>query len=318
MAKAEIDAKVEAEVQQLREQLADDGGQRDEWFKALTTITKLEHQLAAAQMVIAKEVTVQTAPNIKATVAANYLDTLRDAHGHKEWKTADLRVVLTGAMKPGSIGEQIGSTLQKSGRVTEMWGASFDVRHIGVPAYLSRPFDEFNTLILCHGVTHLDWFENCPWDKMEEMIEVNLLGTARVIQAFVRDTLNSEERKRIIVIGSMAHRQVLNGSAIYCASKAGLAMLCRCLAWELAPKGFDVFCIHPSNTEGTPMTKDTVEGLMRYRGLSKEGAEAYWNDSPLREKMLQTDDISALVMFLLGEHGAYLAGAQLELAGGQR
>ncbi len=27
----------------------DDGGQRDEWFKALTTITKLEHQLAAAR-----------------------------------------------------------------------------------------------------------------------------------------------------------------------------------------------------------------------------------------------------------------------------
>ncbi len=31
----------------------DDGGQRDEWFKALTTITKLEHQLAAAQLAIA-------------------------------------------------------------------------------------------------------------------------------------------------------------------------------------------------------------------------------------------------------------------------
>jgi NAD(P)-dependent dehydrogenase (short-subunit alcohol dehydrogenase family) len=137
-------------------------------------------------------------------------------------------------------------------------------------------------------------------------------------QRFVKATLDRPWRKRIIMIGSMAHKAVLNGSVAYCASKAAVAHMARCLAWELAPKGFDVFVIHPSNTLETPMSHETIEGLMRYRGLQREDAEAYWNDTMIRSTSLTKDHIVETIRYLLSEKAEYLAGAQIDLAGGQR
>jgi acetoacetyl-CoA reductase/3-oxoacyl-[acyl-carrier protein] reductase len=171
---------------------------------------------------------------------------------------------------------------------------------------------------MCHGVSHLDWMEDAPFEKVKEIFDVNLFGVYNVAQAFVRDTLHNAMRKRIIIIGSMAHRAVLNGSAAYCASKAGVAHLARCLAWELAPKGYDVYTIHPSNTLGTPMSHDTIQGLERYRALSHDDALSYWNDSKIRKRSLTVDEIADLVYFLLYSQTGYLSGAQLELGGGQR
>lgn len=254
--------------------------------------------------------------SVKSETSSSYLEQQRSAHGWKEWKKDDLRVIIFGAMKEGSIGAGIAGDLNCLPRLKKITFPPDDIRKITDTNSLS--WRDNNALILSHGMTWLDWFEDCPLDRLHNIIDVNLTGTILAIRKFVRDTLASAERKRIIVIGSMAHRAVLNGSAVYCASKAGVAMLVRCLAWELAPKGYDVFIIHPSNTSGTPMTRETIEGLERYRGLNRRDAESYWNDSPIRSKILTTDDISELVLHLLGPYGQYLAGAQLELAGGQR
>jgi len=253
---------------------------------------------------------------IKSNVSNDYLSQQHILHRDKQWNHKDLRVIVTGASKEDSIGREIGDTLQKSGLATLIRGYGGNVTNAIDPAM--HPFKDYNTLVCSHGVTWLDWFEDIPTHRLREIIDVNLTGTALIAQKFVTDTLTTKERKRIILIGSMAHRAVLNASAIYCASKAGQAMLGRCLAWELAPKGYDVFVIHPSNTEGTPMSAETIKGLERYRGISYDCAMKYWNDSPLRSSMLQTDDIAAIVMFLLGPHAAYLSGCQIELSGGQR
>lgn len=251
--------------------------------------------------------------SVKAETSNRYLQLQKATHGDKKWDWHNIRAMITGAQKDKSIGRDIATSLSLWANCKKVWTPKFDVRDM-----LDTFEGSYNALIVSHGVTYLDWFEDLSYSKMAEIVNVNLFGVANVIQEFVNATLATDERKRIIIIGSMAHRSVLNGSAVYCASKAGVAMLARCLAWELAPKGFDVFCIHPSNTEGTPMTKDTIAGLERYRGLTHEEAESYWNDSPIRKQMLTTHDIAKLVKFLLEPGSEYLAGAQLELAGGQR
>jgi 2,3-dihydro-2,3-dihydroxybenzoate dehydrogenase len=164
----------------------------------------------------------------------------------------------------------------------------------------------------------MDWFEDAPMDAVENVFAVNLTGSYRAAQAFVRDTIGSPYRKKIIFIGSMAYKSVLNGSAAYCASKAGLSMLVKCMAWELAPKGYDVYIIHPSNVDGAPMARDTIDGLMRYRGISKEEAEAYWGDSYLRGRSLTIEEIAETVRFLLRGRSEFLSGTDIDLGGGQR
>jgi NAD(P)-dependent dehydrogenase (short-subunit alcohol dehydrogenase family) len=251
--------------------------------------------------------------SVKSDVSQNYLDMIRKHHRNKDPRYPS-RVLITGDSKGGSIGAKITQLLCAASHDVESFEG--DVR--GYNVFSNHNMSDKDTLILCHGVTHLDWFENAPMDKVQEIFDVNVVGTYRMAQDFVRQTLLTDYRKRIIIIGSMAHKAVLNGSAAYCASKAALAHLVRCLAWELAPKGYDVFIIHPSNTEGTPMTEETITGLMRYRRMSRESAEAYWNDSPIRDRILSTHEIAELVKFLVEGPSSYLSGAQLELAGGQR
>jgi len=241
----------------------------------------------------------------KSEISGQYLHELNAIHGGKPYPK-DLNIVITGAMKKGSIGEAIDALLNCTILFQDVRDGDWEFRK------------DDNVLIMCHGVTHLDWFEDASLEQVKEIFDVNLYGSYNVAQAFVKHTIDSPYRKRIISIGSMAYRKVLNASAAYCASKAGLAHLMSCLAWELAPKGYDVYCIHPSNTEGTPMTEDTIQGLMKYRGISREAAEAYWSDSPIRNKILQPLDIAKLIYDILYSQHGYLSGAQLDLAGGQR
>lgn len=222
--------------------------------------------------------------------------------------------MITGDSKEGSIGEAIRVNLETFGMDVQSFKG--DIRY-DINSFDNIPKCLQHALILCHGVSHLDWIEDIPIDKLHEIVAVNVTGTAHLVRSWVNTTMYHPWRKRIIIIGSMAHRQVLNGSAVYCASKAALAMLSRCLAWELAPKGFDVFCIHPSNVANTPMSFETIEGLERYRGMSHMQAHSYWSDSEIRP-LLTTFDIVEMVNFLLSKHAAYLSGCQLELAGGQR
>jgi len=247
----------------------------------------------------------------KSSISKSYMERQKALHAHKRWK-GPIWAHMTGTWKVGSIGQDIRDAIEKTGGNVNC--GLTDVRD--PPGVISGPY---NSLIMCHGVMHLDWFENAPIHNLKEVVDVNVMGTVNVCQAFIKGQIDNPWRKRIIIIGSMAYKAVLNGSAVYCASKAALAMLTKCLAWELATKGFDIYCIHPSNTEDTPMAEETRMGLMRYRGLSQQEAMDYWNDSMIRERNLTKGDISNLVLHLLSDkESGYLSGTQFELAGGAR
>lgn len=249
---------------------------------------------------------------IKSEISSSYLSMMKSKHGSKPYPQT-IKALVTGWRNEHSIGRAIYD------RVKRLWGhcATFDgdVREWRLSD--NENIASFNTLIMCHGVMHLDWLEDVAYFKMEEIIAVNLTGSISLMQKFVQATLDAPHRKKIISIGSMAYKSVLNGSAVYCASKAGLAHFMRCAAWELAPKGYDVFSIHPSNTADTPMEAQTISGLERYRHMTTEQAVAYWKDSSIRP-MLMKDDICDLVEFLLRDRSGQLSGSDFHLAGGQR
>ena len=249
----------------------------------------------------------------KAEISRDYMERMKAEHAAKPYP-AHRHALITGSEKPGSIGRTIMEQMTTEGHlVREFHG---DVRDAANRLQAARYL--LDTLILSHGVTHLDWFEDAPQEKIEEIFEVNVTASTLLIQNFVRATMDNPYHKTIIIIGSMAHQAVLNGSAAYCAAKAALAHLARCLAWELAPKGYDVFIVHPSNTLGAPMSEETILGLMRYRNLTREAAEAYWGAVLPRDQWLLPEDIAGIVRFLLTPGAQYLSGTQLNLGGGQR
>ncbi len=247
---------------------------------------------------------------MKEKVQAEYAKTLLTLNQRKQ--RAESSALVVGASQ-GNIGESIFDILphRKKRRVDIH---SFDItKQKGLFATFLP-----DTLIICAGHSHLDWFENCPEEEVRATFETNLIAPFLLAQEWVRASMAQQPDvlKKLIFIGSMAYRSVLNGSAAYCASKAGLAHLSACLAWELAPKGFDVFCVHPSNTQNSPMSEKTIQGLMRYRSLTRLEAEAYWAASCPNGEFLTKQEIAETVLFLC--QNSYLAGSNIELRGGQR
>jgi len=186
--------------------------------------------------------------------------------------------------------------------------------HIGDLHELSS----FDTLVLVNGQTHLDWIENQPIEEIMNVVHNSLTASIVATREFVSATLSSSYRKHIVYVGSMAYNHVLNASAPYCAAKAGLAHFAKCMAWELAPKNYDVFCVHPSNTQGTPMTDKTIRGIMRYRDVSLSDAYDYWSAVLPKKHWLQPEEIGECVAALVSGKFQYLSGSPIELAGGQR
>jgi NAD(P)-dependent dehydrogenase (short-subunit alcohol dehydrogenase family) len=244
----------------------------------------------------------------KEKIQSSYIKGLLKEHGQKA-NPFDMRIALTGSSKEKSIGEAIKEKMKPHVPVDEFVENVIDSEF---------NFEKYTILIMCHGYTYMDWLENVPDNETKDIIDINLYGSIRLIKQFVEDTIDKPYRKKIISIGSMAYRQVLNGSAAYCASKAGLNMFIRCAAWELAPKGYDVFIIHPSNVYDTPMSNDTIKHLQRYRNLDLNEAMSYWSANFIRKESLTKEEIAQHIEYIVYNDTGYLSGCPIELGGGQR
>lgn len=257
----------------------------------------------------------------KEAVHASYLEDMKAAHGSKPLPSQrQRRALVVGSDRfDGNIGSAIAEVLEDNGYdVLDPPIQELDVTVESHTRDCLRSFPGVDTLILANGYTFMDWIENYPASEIMRVVNNSLVGSMIATSVFVQETIEDPHHKHIVYIGSMAAKGVLNASAPYCAAKAGLNHFAKCMGWELTPKGYSVFVVNPSNTEGTPMTERTIELIMRYRGIGREEAEAYWSSINLKEHWLQPLDIAETVSYLVSGRAAYQSGTAIDLSGGQR
>lgn len=262
----------------------------------------------------------------KEAVGNGYIEEQKKLHAWKPTRDRNRRAVVVGDNGTDNVGRAVTLKLIDAGFSVVPTYYREEERRDGLffldAAEPGTFFDKLafgggaDVLVLCNGTTALDWVEDQT--RETEVLRSVLLASVRATGAFVRATLDAPYRKYVVYVGSMAYRSVLNGSSVYCAAKAGLVHYARCAAWELAPKGYCVSVVNPSNVEGTPMTRKTVEELARYRGLSAEEAEAYWSAVLPTSRFLRAADVAEVVGFLVSGRADFLSGSALDLAGGQR
>jgi NAD(P)-dependent dehydrogenase (short-subunit alcohol dehydrogenase family) len=244
----------------------------------------------------------------------------------KDWDVPEYedRTALVVGCRDGNIGQQIADDLSDAGfgrvHTRDISGRfSFDANDR--KQLYSFRFDKYDTLVLANGMTNLAWIEdqNDLEDNIQAVVDAKLTASIKAVSEFARQTMPNEHIKHIVMIGSMAHRSVLNASAPYCAACAGLNHFARCAAWELAPKGFRVFIVNPSNVENTPMTEETIRGIMEYRQINRDQAEEYWAAVRALPEWLNRADIGEIVAALVTQPAMrWLAGVPLDLGGGLR
>lgn len=255
----------------------------------------------------------------KEAVHASYLDAMKAEHAGKRLPEQRQALVIGSDRFAGNIGSAIAEALEDERfTVLDPPIMELDATVYDHTAAALRSFPGTDTLVLANGYTYMDWIEDYPASEIMRVVNHSLIGSMVATSAFVKETIEDPHHKHIVYIGSMAYRGVLNASAPYCAAKAGLNHFARCMGWELTPKGYSVFVVNPSNTEGTPMTERTIKLIMRYRGMDREQAEAYWSSINLKDRWLQPEDIAETVAWLVSGRAAYLSGTALDLSGGQR
>lgn len=144
-----------------------------------------------------------------------------------------------------------------------------------------------------------------PIERFRRVIEVNFFGVLFSDRAVARWQRGAGRPGSIINLASVAARLPLPGGA-YSVSKAGVWMLTKVLATELAPLGIRVNAIGPGYID-TPMTAGMQEDEGRLRMILSR--------TPMG-RLGVADEIASTALFLASDESSYFTGELLHPAGG--
>lgn len=162
-------------------------------------------------------------------------------------------------------------------------------------------------------VAELDFAE---WRKV---MSINLDGVFLTCRAVAAAMIKARKGGRIVNIASTAARIVEVGLSAYGVSKAGVWMLTRVMAAELAPYNITVNAIGPGLTK-TPMTTNIISeddpATMR-AALNRENQVAGNHlQRVLLNRFGEPLDVANTALFLASAEGAYFTGSILHPDGG--
>jgi NAD(P)-dependent dehydrogenase (short-subunit alcohol dehydrogenase family) len=161
-------------------------------------------------------------------------------------------------------------------------------------------------LVNCAGVVRRKPALETTEDDWDFLTGVNVKGVFSACQA-VAPAMRAAGRGRIVNITSAGAEVALMNRSAYCASKAAVLQLTRCLALEWGPYGITVNAVGPGITE-TPMTRGYLEAdPVRRRTMVDK--------MPLR-RLGTPDDVAGAVLFLASDLAAYVTGRTVYVDGG--
>jgi len=147
-------------------------------------------------------------------------------------------------------------------------------------------------------------------DDFHAMVNVNLLGPVLVAKHAI-PIMERQGKGVICFTTSVAADIGFPGHGIYCATKAGLVALIRCLTTDHSPKGIRFVGVSPGTID-TPMLAASCAGW------SKPKEEIYADVAkkiPV-QRMGQPIDVANAVQFLFSDEAGFINGSIVHLEGG--
>src|SRR5438034_4440552 len=113
---------------------------------------------------------------------------------------------------------------------------------------VANHFSRLDILVNCVGLNREEKAEDVTEENFDYVYDVNLKGAMFLAQAAARHMIEQGQGGKQVHVGSVRTLLGLRGRgyAAYCATKGGLAILCKQLAAEWAPHQINVNCVAPT------------------------------------------------------------------------
>jgi len=153
------------------------------------------------------------------------------------------------------------------------------------------------------------------------MIDVNLTGQWKTLRASVPHIIAGDRGGSVVITSSLAAIYANPGTAHYSAAKAGLVMLAKVLAKELAPHSIRVNTVHPTTVATDMILNEPTYKLFRpdlEHPTREDFEEAARTLNRLPIAAMEPVDISNAILYLVSDEGRYVTGTTHVVdAGGQ-
>ena len=180
--------------------------------------------------------------------------------------------------------------------------------HLAAAVAAQEP--SLHVLVNNAGATWGAPIEEFPDSGFDKVLAVNVKGVfhlTRLLLPQLRSAASADDPARVINIGSIDGIRVpVMESFSYSASKAGVHMLTRHLAKQLAPDHITVNAIAPGPFESK---------MMAFALGSDEGRDMVAAGVPLK-RIGRPDDMAGAAIFLASRAGSYLTGTVIPVDGG--
>ena len=166
-------------------------------------------------------------------------------------------------------------------------------------------FGRLDILVNNAGIGGNTPFLETSLEEWRRILDVNLTGAFLVAQAAAREMVRAGGGGRIVNIASLSGQRGGHGRAAYGSAKAGLELLTKVMAVELAPHGINVNAIAPG-----PIETEIA------RFMHDEATRAAYHYLVPMSRYGTPEEIADAAVFLCSDESRYVQGHTLNVDGG--
>ena len=172
--------------------------------------------------------------------------------------------------------------------------------------FVKKTFNGVDIVVSCTGKHEFIRLCDMHPEDWGRMIRINLTS-AFLASSHAAEIMKKQGHGKIITVSSKMGLVGSEGSVAYCAAKAGVVMLTKCLGVELAEYGIQVNCIAP----GITATEPTFDFYKKNPGI-----EVRINKRVPMGRLASPDEIASAALFLASADSDFITGTTIVVDGG--